>query len=411
MELIDVKTADSILRQIAVDGGASATPVKDSKQALGRALEEANFQGSNLKVASQKAAVAKMSRDFLLEEILGVIEGRGLSTLEQYLEAARPGRRAPLTKVQREALWRVRDAFVAQLAKEGATTTEGWRRRAAERIRSGEVPPRYDAVVIDEAQDLSPTAIAALVGLCKTPQGVFLTADANQSIYTSGFRWSDIHEWLRFQGRTAVLKANYRSTREVGDAAAAYLKSGSEQPELDDVVEAAYVHAGPIPAVRAVEDFADEPKLLARFFRQATRALKLGLGGCAVLTPTNDSATQIAAALAATGLAAKKVDASDLDLRDPGVKVLTLKNAKGLEFPIVALAGFSGVRYPYLPQHATDEEQTELLARERRTMFVAMTRAMRALLVVSPAGADSALLQGLHAPWWNDGNTDGTASR
>jgi superfamily I DNA/RNA helicase len=185
MEAIDVKTADSILRQIALDGGAPATLVKDPRQALGRALEEANFQGSNLKVASQKAAVGKMSRHFLLDEILRVIEDRGLSTLEEYLKAARPARRSALTKVQREAVWRVRDAFLAELAEEGATTTEGWRRRAAERIRSGEVPARYDAVVIDEPQNGSPTAIAALVGLCKTAQGVFLTADANQSIYTS----------------------------------------------------------------------------------------------------------------------------------------------------------------------------------------------------------------------------------
>ncbi len=38
---------------------------------------------------------------------------------------------------------------------------------------------------------------------------------------------------------------------------------------------------------------------------------------------------------------------------------------------------------------APPEERAELVTRERRTMYVAMTRAMRALLVVRPAGASS----------------------
>ncbi len=414
MALIDVKTADAVLRPIALEAGASPNLAKDTKALLARAIEEAEFVGSSLKVASQKESIAKLSRDFVLEEILGVIEGRGLVTLEEYLAAKRPGRRLSLSKVQREALWRVRDAFQRQLAKGGVTTVEGWRRRAAERVDGGEFAARYDAVIIDEAQDLSATAIAALVGLCKTPAGVFLTADANQSIYGAGFRWTDVHDWLKFQGRTAVLRANHRSTREIGEAAEAYLRGGAEKPTIEEdaeTVEATrYVHSGPIPAVRAVADDGDETKLLATFFRQATRALKLGLGGCAVLAPTNDEASRIAFALSQAGLAARKVDANDLDLREAGVKVMTLKNAKGLEFPIVALAGFSDRRYPPIPANGGDAERDEVLARERRTMFVAMTRAMRALLVIVPAEGGSALLQGFGPPAWNDGHAEANAT-
>ncbi len=256
MKCIDVKTADAVLRQIAVDGGAPANLAdsKDLKGMLAKAIESATFTGNSLKVASQKETVAKLSKDFLLEEIFSVIEGRGLSTLEQYLEAARPGRKRALTKVQREAVWRVRDALVASLAASGATTLDGWRRRAEERVKAGEVSGRYDAVLIDEAQDLAPTAIAALVGLCRGPGGVFLAADANQSIYGAGFRWSDVHDWLKFQGRTGVLRSNFRSTREIGEAANAYLSRGAATVLENEPVEAQYVHSGPVPAVRAVEE-------------------------------------------------------------------------------------------------------------------------------------------------------------
>ena len=55
-----------------------------------------------------------------------------------------------------------------------------------------------------------------------------------------------------------------------------------------------------------------------------------------------------------------------------------------------------------------DEEREEELARERRTIFVGMTRAMRALLVVVPAQTKSPLLQGFDTTYWNLGS-EGTA--
>jgi len=80
--------------------------------------------------------------------------------------------------------------------------------------------------------------------------------------------------------------------------------------------------------------------------------------------------------------------------------VLTLNSAKGLEFPIVALAGFAGSRYASI---GSENEKEEELARLRRTMFVGMTRAMRALLVTVPVQARSPLLQGFDAKYWNLG--------
>ena len=96
---------------------------------------------------------------------------------------------------------------------------------AEECVAKGGVGPNYDAVVIDEAQDLDPSALRLLVRLCDKPNRIFITADANQSIYGSGFNWSDVHEHLRLQGRTSILRVNYRSTREIGEAAQSYLSA------------------------------------------------------------------------------------------------------------------------------------------------------------------------------------------
>ncbi len=144
-----------------------------------------------------------------------------------------------------------------------------------------------------------------------------------------------------------------------------------------------------------------EAQLLANFFKKASLNLRLTIGSCAVLCPNERVGKAIAAALVNEGIEATYMPGQELNLTRPGVKVLTLNSSKGLEFPIVALAGFVNSNYPVIPAGASDDECRELLARERRTMFVGMTRAMRALLVVAPVTVNTPLLEGFDPVFWN----------
>ena len=90
----------------------------------------------------------------------------------------------------------------------------------------------------------------------------------------------------------------------------------------------------------------------------------------------------------------------DLDIRAEGVKVLPLRSVKGLEFPIVAVAGLSPP-YPFVTVNASKGEREERSHLERRTLYVAMTRAMRALLVARPAASSSSLMEGFDEALWN----------
>jgi superfamily I DNA/RNA helicase len=208
-------------------------------------------------------------------------------------------------------------------------------------------------------------------------------------------------EDLRFQGRTAVLHANYRSTREIGEAAQAYLAGGALDGER---VERVYVNSGPPPVVRVVQNNTEQVQLLVNFFRQAQSAFRLGIGSCAILCSTVNAGKALAEELKARGLEAIFMAGYELDLARPGVKVLTLKSSKGLEFPIVALAGFLGGAWQAaIPAKAAGDEREEFLALERRTIFVGMTRAMRALLVALPERAQSPLFSGFEGDYWNIG--------
>ncbi len=398
--LVEVRTADSIAWNIVaeIDGKPRIVESKDLRPLLKDAQAGVQMDGNALVRRKQLATLETLSQDYLLEEINSVIEARALNSLGEYLAASRAGRRVRLTEVQRGAVWRLYEAFDRLQKRRGVWTWSRLRRRAAELVQSGKVGPRYDAVVVDEAQDLDATVLRMLVGLSAAADRIFVTADANQSIYGSGFRWTDVHADLRFQGRTGVLRKNYRTTREIGEAAQAYLKGGALD---DEAIERVYAQFdGPLPVVRTVRGSAAETDLLARFLSVAARDARQGLGACAVLVPSELAGRAIAERLSQAGVRAEFMPGRELDLEQPVVKVITLQSAKGLEFPVVAVAGFTDGVPQSGGRNAEVEEIEEALARQRRTMFVAMTRAMRALLVVSPE-KPSPLFAGFDSSLWN----------
>jgi superfamily I DNA/RNA helicase len=254
---------------------------------------------------------------------------------------------------------------------------------------------------VDEAQDLDAGAIRLLVQVCAAPNRLFLTADESQSIYAAGFGWSDVHGQLRFVGRTGILRANHRSTRQVAEAARAYLAAGIPEDLQPDTLT--HAHAGPFPACRTVPDEDAEADLVARFLRGATRELRLTIGSGAVLVPDQWAGKRLADALEERGVPARYRDSRHFELDDNAVTILPLRAAKGLEFPVVIVAGFLGSRYPQLPDSDEPDAVTEALVRERRTLYVAMTRAMRALLILTPPGARSELFDGFDSSLWNMG--------
>jgi mRNA-degrading endonuclease RelE of RelBE toxin-antitoxin system len=404
--LIHVKTADSLALSIVTSriGQQRIASVQEQRDAMQRAVATVRPPGNSLQKRAQTDILTKLGSDYLIEEVSSVIDGRRLKTVDGYLESKRPGRGVGLTESHRRLIWQVRDAFNQELRRTGRTTFQQLRSYAAQIVEEGHGPEKYDAVVVDEAQDLDPSLLWLLTSLAKGPNRIFLAADANQSIYGAGFRWSDVHDWLRFKGRTGVLRANFRSTREIGEAARDYITDS--QIDVDsDVPE--YAHSGPLPVVRQIANSSELVSLLSRFFRDASREFRLPIWAGALLVPTDKVGQRLASDMTVAGVPATFMTGRDLDLSAKVVKVITLKSAKGLEFPFVAVAGFESP-YPYIKTGIAAEEAVERMAQEKRTLFVAMTRAMRALIVAVPRDLQSPLLSQFNSELWNTGEAQRT---
>lgn len=401
---VRVDTADKIVYDILHEQGQAKQIATHHEilRALRQAIAETPLEGNRLQQAAQRQTLERMGHEYLLQEITGVIVARQLKSLAAYQATSRSGRKMRLNNSQRTLIWHIYERWHALMETSGRETWQERRAKAEQLVAFTEYFHRFDAVVIDEAQDLDACVLRLLIQLCKAPNRLFVTADANQSIYGSGFSWSDVHQDLKFQGRTSILHINYRSTYQIGEAAQSYLIYHGTQSILDDEGgEYQYIHDGPLPDVRSIATREHEAQLLATFFKQAIVHFRLTIGSCAVLCPGEGSGKGIAAALQQQGIQATYMAGRELNLKQPGVKVITLKSSKGLEFPIVALAGFVGSSYPNTQYNTSEEERDEVLSQERRNMFVGMTRAMRSLLVIIPTDNDSPLFQGFDLHYWN----------
>jgi len=343
-------------------------------------------------------AIGDLRDDYLLEEFEWVIEGQNCRVEADYLAADRTGRGIPFTRERRGAVWQLYAAYRDYLLARDLYTWGHLTQTALDQVRSGAFTRRWEYVIVDEAQDLTPAALALAVELCREPGGVFLTADANQSLYNRGFRWGNVHASLRVAGRTRTLRRNYRSTRQIA-AAAAEIVAG--RPEADGEAAAQeYIHAGPRPVLYAAAGSTDQWQRIARFIYESARELRLPANAAVVLVTSGSLGGPVATALSDRGLPARYMNSRDFDLEAPCIKVTTLHAAKGLEFPIVVVAHAEAGRLPWENGATEPEEIAAFEECQRRLFYVGCTRAMRRLLVTYDRGLASPFLAGLSQERW-----------
>jgi superfamily I DNA/RNA helicase/mRNA-degrading endonuclease RelE of RelBE toxin-antitoxin system len=366
--------------------------------------EMANSREIDTAIAKAKASfsspINNIREEYLADEILWVIEGQSLNSLDEYINKAnRVGRGRAFSPTMREAMWRIYQDVKHQLNSNGKHTWGELRTQATNLLKKGFLGKKWDYVVIDEAQDLTPMALSLAVELCKDSRGVFLTADASQSIYNRGFAWINVHDSLRLKGRTRILLRNYRTTRQIAEAANNMIESTGAGDE--EILKQFYVHVGPKPTIYASNYETEGLKWMVGEIKIACRELRLPPKSVAVLVKTKDLGERVSSQLTSLGLLTHYVEGRNLDLEQPGAKVLTIHSAKGLEFPIVALPYFEEGIFPWTADGSATPDEIQIHENhEMRLVYVAWTRAMRRLFVTYRQGHASPFRILLDDSYW-----------
>ena len=400
---LEVTTLDTVARRIVKDceGWPDMAVQADLSSALtsGRAsfLSPRDSADRSRKMYQ---ALGALRDDYLQEEIEWVIHGQGLNTLEEYLRADRTGRGYAFDQRMRETVWAFYESYRNFLTALSKTSWAELRKKAFDCIIAGSwADDKWDFVIVDEAQDLTPIALALCVELCKSPKGLFLTADASQSIYNKGFAWKNVHESMQVIGRTRILRRNYRTTRQIARAAGSMLvdTGAGDEEALDQV----YVHVGPKPIIYQAQDEREGYLWLANHINQSLGELHLPASAAAVLSPQKWMAEQAAESLTSLGLSASFVTGKNINLLKREVKTMTIHSSKGLEFPVVGLIYVEEGFMPYTIRDSRVDDLDKHLEKERRVLFVGMTRAMRRLFVVHRRGRGSSFLRDIDHSLWD----------
>ena len=374
---IEVATVDALARRHAAP---HETIIGDGEA---RAVVEQLLEGE------PDRGLVDLGARYLHEEFASVIDGRGVNDLAAYVRIERTGREHLLVHEERTKVWRVYTAWKARLKREGRITWGDVRRRALDRAN-----PAYDAVLIDEAQDLTPVALRFLTALARDRSRIHVTADAGQSLYGNGFSWRGVHQELDMRGRAKVLRRDHRTTRQV-HAATRDLARAMDLTLEDDTEPGS--RQGPVPIVRPLG--ADAPyDDLAALIRAQCKEVRLPIGAAAVLAPRREQVEQVVFELNQRDLPAEL--GRDAPFDGPTVKVLPFQSAKGLEFPVVIVAFVDSNVTPRTLPDLPPAEQEVHRRRDARTLFVACTRAMRSLAVVHSAGGASPFLARLGSDAW-----------
>ena len=358
-----------------------------------RQPDDANASVRARLVAAAQALKLEYPADFLLAEWRGVIEAQGLRTWEEYREARRTGRGTPLGARSRREIWRVAEEVRAGLEADGRFT---WRTMCdpVTRRLQGQ-PPRFDHILADEAQDLGPSELRFLLAL--TAGGadhLMLAQDEGQRIFQRAFPLRPLG--LNFQGRSARLKLNYRTSRQIREFADRVLPSTLR--DADENVEQRLTLSrfqGPEPTLLALPDREAELQAVGQWIG---KRLAEGLAPAEIAVFTrHDPQTTAARLQTVTGHATSVVGASDVDADPAKISVSTMHRAKGLEFRAVAVLGLSDRALPSaqrLAELGDPGDQEDFIAQERHLLYVAATRA-REWLLLSYAGEASRFLSGL----------------
>jgi superfamily I DNA/RNA helicase len=244
---------------------------------------------------------------------------------------------------------------------------------------------QYQAILIDEGHDFAPEWLKLVTQMVDpTTNSLLLLYDDAQSIYerarSKNFSFKSVG--VQAQGRTTILKINYRNTKQILQTAnliAADLLTADDKDDdgIPLVKPISCGRDGQAPVILKLPTLRDEAFAIADHLRHAHQEGH-AWGDMAILCADYDTMHLCADALHQRKLPFNvRQRSGDYNPGANAIQIMTMKVSKGLEFPIVALPGVG-----HMPAKGENEQEAA------RVFYVAATRATHRLVIgVSGNGA------------------------
>lgn len=273
-------------------------------------------------------------------------------------------------------------AYHVPLPPDGAGFIDALAPAVIDAVERGRIPRfQYGAVLIDEGHDFEPDWYRLIVQMVDpSTNSLLVLYDDAQNIYGKATRrkvsWKSLG--VQAQGRTTILKLNYRNTLEILSVARRFAAELlAERSDDDDGVPLLAPESagrrGALPElIRVAHAAAEATAIVRRIVEEHARGRPLR--EIAVIHRHRWQGDALHRALERAGLPCCVADdrgGKDSLFRGDGVKLVTMHSSKGLEFPLVLIPGLGQLPAP-------DEDE----AAAARLLYVAMTRATERLVLV-----------------------------
>jgi superfamily I DNA/RNA helicase len=314
---------------------------------------------------------------FLVAEWNNVVRPQGIGSWTEYRSARRTGRGRPLSAKDRRAVWNVFERLLEALSSTGHLPPHILASRAATLVESGDSTSEFDAVIVDEVQDLTVAQLRLVRALAsRAPENLMLVGDGGQRIYSGGYSLHALG--IDVRGRSKKLRLNYRTTKQIQVAADRII--GTESDDLDGAIESRHPKSllrGPEPTVTGFPTESKHDKFLVDEIRRVI-AEGISPNEIAIFVRTKDLVKATKNVLHKAAIEYEVLD-RDTDLADAsGVNIATMHRAKGLEFKVVFVARCGAEFVPLssvLRKQTDPADRDATLALERQLLYVSLTRA------------------------------------
>jgi hypothetical protein len=254
--------------------------------------------------------------------------------------------------------------------------------RVIRAVERSQIPGgQYQAVMIDEGHDFAPEWLKLVTQMVDpTTNSLLVLYDDAQSIYerarSKQFSFKSVG--IQAQGRTTILKINYRNTRQILHTASLVAADLLTADDKDDdgiplLKPVSCGREGQAPVIIQLPTLRDEAFAIADHLANAHKE-GFAWGDMAVLCADYDTLYLMGRTFTQRKLPHRLRERSgDFNPAANAIQVMTMKVSKGLEFPLVALPGVG-----HMPAPGEDEKEAA------RVFYVAATRAMQRLLIGVP---------------------------
>ncbi len=343
---------------------------------------------------------------FYQEEWRDVVLSKSCQTLRDYLKARRVGRGTRLSRKQRQLLWPVFEEYRNILREQGLREPDDAMQDVARMVKEkGADTFPYKAVIVDEAQDMSPAAFDLIRAIAGNPDknDLFIVGDAHQRIYGKVVTLSQCG--IDIRGRARKLRLNYRTTDETRLWATAVLRDMAVDDldgGTDSLKDYRSLMHGEEPFIRGFQTFQAEVDYLCQVILDI-RASEGHTAGICLAMRTNALVEKYHTALKAGNIPTKKIYRSQPDNpADGGVRIATMHRVKGLQFDYMLLPALGEEILPLnlaLTQGSDETAKQRFVNSERSLLHVAATRAKKRVFVTY-CGEPSIFLKSDHlAPY------------